>query len=423
MPTAVSTASSEKTASSTTICSTIAPKPAGMRGPDACVAFPSPRSWSSTVPFSRRNSPPMIRIRSRCENDSRPMENQGSVSFTNQEMTDSSARRMPSASDKPTTRARSRWSGGSLSTRMAMKIRLSMPSTISSRTSVNRPAQAEGSDIHSNSISLPRTRHALASCLQVTQHLREYLRRGGDDAARLHPLLFTFEVGYEPARFQYQQTARSDIPWLEPDAAIAVETPGRHIGQIEHRRAEPAHSGALSQHGGKGRLGVDYGLAQMRRQQGLVIAGLAADPDTPVVQERTAAAAGGEQLVAGRVVDHGLRDLAALLQGDGNRIQRQAMNEVGGAVDWIDDPLEFGCFTAGALGPRLTARFFAQQGVGGIGRAQHIDDGFLGGTVHFRDIILGPFACYLQAFEIETGPIDDIAGTAGRLDGGVKHRV
>jgi hypothetical protein len=53
----------------------------------------------------------------------------------------------------------------------------------------------------------------------------------------------------------------------------------------------------------------------------------------------------------------------------------------------------------------------------------HIDDGLFGGMIHFRDIILGPFARNLQAFEIQAGAIDDGAGATSRLDGGIEHRV
>ncbi len=69
----------------------------------------------------------------------------GFVSVTIQEMTDSSPRRITSASDRPIRRALSRCFGGSLSARMAINTRLSIPSTISRTISVNRPAQIEGS--------------------------------------------------------------------------------------------------------------------------------------------------------------------------------------------------------------------------------------------------------------------------------------
>ena len=63
---------------------------------------------------------------------------------------------MMSANDKPMTRALSRCSGGSLSAKMAMKTRLSMPSTTSNTTKVMKPAQILGSS--RNSIIEPSKR-------------------------------------------------------------------------------------------------------------------------------------------------------------------------------------------------------------------------------------------------------------------------
>ncbi|MCY1521311.1 hypothetical protein D9M68_561200 [compost metagenome] len=150
MPTAVMTESSENTASSTTICVTITQKLAYTRGPEEPPCWlPSRRSCSSMVPLNSRNRPPIIRIRSRPENDSGPMENRGAVSVTSHDMTDNRPRRMMSARLRPMMRARSRCAGGSLSARMAMKIRLSIPRTISRTTRVSKPTHAVGSSSHS----------------------------------------------------------------------------------------------------------------------------------------------------------------------------------------------------------------------------------------------------------------------------------
>src|SRR3546814_1876622 len=90
-----------------------------------------------------------MRIMSRAEKLNGPHCSKGAVSLISQDMTDSSTRRMTSASNNPVTRARSLTDGGSLSTRMAMKSRLSMPRTISRTTRVNSPTHAAGSSTHS----------------------------------------------------------------------------------------------------------------------------------------------------------------------------------------------------------------------------------------------------------------------------------
>src|SRR3546814_13737649 len=111
MPTAVMTASREKTASRTTICVTMTQKLAYMREPDMECALPSTRSCISMVPLKTRKKPPVIRIRSRPEKLNDPRENKGSVSLNSQKMAESSARRMTSASDKPMKREIGRASG------------------------------------------------------------------------------------------------------------------------------------------------------------------------------------------------------------------------------------------------------------------------------------------------------------------------
>lgn len=149
MPTAVITESSEKTASSTTICATTGQKRAPLRGPCCSSSLPSSRSFSSMVALNSRNIPPTSMIRSRPLKGCSATMNIGLVSVASHEMEASSARRMTSASNRPTTRALSLCCFGSLSARMAMKTRLSIPRTISSTTNVARPAQIVGSAIHS----------------------------------------------------------------------------------------------------------------------------------------------------------------------------------------------------------------------------------------------------------------------------------
>ena len=154
MPTAVITLSSENTASSTTICTTTIQNAAwtGFSSFNACL--PSIRSCSSIVPLNNRNTPPNNRIRSRPEKAWSKMWNNGSVKVTTHAMDASKTRRISKASTKPILRAAFRWCGGSFSAKMAIKTRLSIPSTISSTTNVARPTHAEGSDIHSRIIEL-----------------------------------------------------------------------------------------------------------------------------------------------------------------------------------------------------------------------------------------------------------------------------
>ncbi|MNS83346.1 hypothetical protein D3C72_1171310 [compost metagenome] len=157
MPTAVMTESSENTASSTTICRMTCQKIACCGFcPASWPALPSTRSCNSMVPLKSRNRPPRIRIRSRPEISLPHTVKSGAVNVTTHAMLASRPRRISKARLRPISRARLRCSGGSLSARMAMNTRLSMPRTISRITSVARPSQAVGSFIQSKIIVGPR---------------------------------------------------------------------------------------------------------------------------------------------------------------------------------------------------------------------------------------------------------------------------
>src|SRR5690606_42136773 len=66
--------------------------------------------------------------------------------------------------------------------------------------------------------------------------------------------------------------------------------------------------------------------------------------------------------------------------GDADGEVRNAADEVGGAVQWVDDPLIICAITAAFD----ACTFFAQNAVGGVGLEQGVDDALFGGTVNFR---------------------------------------
>ncbi len=67
-------------------------------------------------------------------------------------------------------------------------------------------------------------------------------------------------------------------------------------------------------------------------------AALLAHADAVVVEVRAAPARRREDLAPHQVVHHGMLELAAVLAGDGDREHREAVQEVGGAVERVDDP-------------------------------------------------------------------------------------
>ena len=85
----------------------------------------------------------------------------------------------------------------------------------------------------------------------------------------------------------------------------------------------------------------------------------AGDAQALVVEEGALALLGQEQSSLAGIVDHAGDDLALALQGDGDREVRDAVQEVGGAVERIDDP------GVGLVGALDLAALFAEEAVAG----------------------------------------------------------
>src|SRR5690606_33770949 len=122
----------------------------------------------------------------------------------------------------------------------------------------------------------------------------------------------------------------------------AVEAAGRDIGKVERGGAEAAHAGHFPHDMAK----LDEELAvvapaEMRNAAaddgiGKVLA--RGDAQTAIVEEGPAAALGGEELVRRRIQHHRRDDLAVTLERDGDGEARNAVQEIGRAVERIDDP-------------------------------------------------------------------------------------
>ncbi|MNV28253.1 hypothetical protein D3C71_1194380 [compost metagenome] len=94
------------------------------------------------------------------------------------------------------------------------------------------------------------------------------------------------------------------------------------------------------------------------------------------------------------------------------------MDEVGGAVQRVDDPDKFRI-----LGAVFAARLFGQDAVAGVGRQQRLDDDFFGRVVHFGHKVVDLLLRDPHRFHVKGRAVDDGAGGACGLDGHVKHGV
>ncbi len=97
----------------------------------------------------------------------------------------------------------------------------------------------------------------------------------------------------------------------------------------------------------------------------------------------------------------------------------EAVDEVGGAVERIDDPQVFSLVVH--IGG--SARFLGQDGVVGISLEQGLDDGRFGSLVDVGHEIVMLFFSDVDAVEVERGAVDDGGAAAGGFDRRIEHWV
>ena len=144
------------------------------------------------------------------------------------------------------------------------------------------------------------------------------------------------------------------------------------------------------------------------------IAGLA-DADAVAVQLGAATTAGGEQFVADRIVNHTHFGAALDAQGDGDGNVGNTLDEVGGAIQWVNDPLIVGTFQT------LNAELFTDDAVVGIGLQQGADYGLFCFTIDVGYQIVFCFLGGLNVGVITKILGDNLTSTTGRTNGNVQH--
>ena len=186
------------------------------------------------------------------------------------------------------------------------------------------------------------------------QQLAQYFRCRSHDVAAFEPAVFAVHIGHDTASFLHNQATCRDVPRLQVEFEETIYAAAGHVAQIQCGRAFTACTGGFADHVFQdGQMGVQHALVYYREtggDQAFVHVDAFGNANTAVVQERAHATAGGEHVVTVRVVNHRLLDLAAVCQRDGNAVLRVAVNEVGGAIDRVDDPLVLGGAQTAAAG-------------------------------------------------------------------------
>ena len=135
---------------------------------------------------------------------------------------------------------------------------------------------------------------------------------------------------------------------------------------------------------------------------------LPGDPQTLFIQERPLAALRGEQLLIGGIVDDAGHDHAVALQCDRNGELRNAVQEVGGAVERVHDP---------AMGFVVTvpaATLLAQERIAGPRLGELREQDFFGAPIGRGDEIGRSLQGHLQVFDLSEVALEASAGLAGR---------
>src|SRR6266852_1127510 len=196
---------------------------------------------------------------------------------------------------------------------------------------------------------LPRVRGRLSRDRSRRPRLRERpqqvsvdrLVAGEDVAGRQHGLA-AVEVGDEAAGLAHQRNSRRHVPRRKVALPIGVDAAGGDPGEIERGRPESPQAGDLVLHGivlaARERDIAAAGVRERAGDDGVGEPLARRDPQAPIVEIGALAALGGEQLVVRRIVDDAGDDRSFALERNRDREMRDAVQEVQGAVERIDDP-------------------------------------------------------------------------------------
>ncbi len=239
----------------------------------------------------------------------------------------------------------------------------------------------------------------------------------------LKEVVATVEVADQATGFLHQQGARSHVPLRQAHFPERIETTGGDIGQVQRGGTGAADARGLADQaaehaqvvvqvvdviGTEGKAGA---------QQGAFQAAAVGDADATTVQGGTAATAGGEFFLAYRIEDHGVFQAALVLAGDAHREVRDATDEVGGAIQRVDDPDVVGAFAFACQ----VAGFLTVEAVGGVGLAQDGENGLLGSAIDFGDEVIGAFFVDGDNVQALNRTENQFTGAAGRAQCDVQH--
>ncbi|RMQ69081.1 hypothetical protein ALP98_05473 [Pseudomonas viridiflava] len=270
------------------------------------------------------------------------------------------------------------------------------------------------------SLAFERRRQVRCDC---GQHGLEAFGVARNDVAFLEEVVTTGEIADQTACFLNQQSARCHVPFGQARLPERIEATGSDISQVEACSACAADAGGLAYQAAEhAQVVLDVvHLVVTEREAGAeqcAFQALAlADAQTATVQGSAATTAGGEFFLADRVQNNGVLKATAIFAGDADSKVRDAANEVGSAVQRVDDPQVVGAFAAAFV----QAAFFAKDAVSRVGLAQSGNDALFGGAVDLCDVVLGFFFVNLDGIQALDGAENQFAGAAGGAQRDIQH--
>jgi hypothetical protein len=152
-----------------------------------------------------------------------------------------------------------------------------------------------------------------------------------------------------------------------------------------------------------------------RGQDGAVEFLAGGDPDSFLVQKSAGTPAGSEQFIADRIVDGRVFRAALVLVGDRDGKMRNAVQEVAGAVQWVNDPQRI------AVAGR--PRFLAQKGMIGVETPDFPYNLGFTGPVHLADVVVAGFALHRDRAHVVQLAAHDGPGGVGGFDRDIENRM
>ena len=176
------------------------------------------------------------------------------------------------------------------------------------------------------------------------------------------------------------ELAGGNVPEGDAGLDVGIESAAGGVGHGEGGAAHHAHLAAA-----EGRFAKAFEsnfecllvFATTDEDDGLFEFGALADAQRAAIEEDFAILFRGPGFVGHGVVDHAHEDVFSLSQGDGDAEVWDAVEEIDGAIDGIDDPLELGVLIAAEA-------FFAIEGMVGILGSDAGEDEILGLAVELK---------------------------------------